>query len=521
MSSNARTHTHPIPLAMLASLGLATAAHAAPFDPKVEVDFTAVPAGAASVVHLLVELDVPRGEATATRPPVNLGLVIDRSGSMDERGKIEYAREAALQLVRALAPTDRLALVVYDHQVQTLWPLRPVGPAREELLRTIQKIEPRGSTNLASGLGQGIFELSGHVAEGTVSRVVLLTDGLANQGIVDPAQIAEIARAGKKKGVRTTAMGLGAQYDEDLLEAIAESGGGRYAFIEHPNQMARLFADELTTLQTAVAKNVTMKLDAADRATKVEVLGWVAKSDGKRTTIEQEDLYAGEKRSVLVRIELAPGVEGDFRLGTLLVEYTPIGTGPAAQKQAFEKEIQLTATPNVDEVAKSRNARVAAEAELILADREQVALLRDYQRGDETEAKRKLGALEEKLVKSNETLKDKRIAKKLEALKLETTKMAQANQSATAKSIYLKKGKMIGTKAAKGKRGGWVLELGATGFEVERLQKALQERGHYAGALDGQLDADVAAAIEQYQKKEGLDPDGVAGPATLDRLGLY
>ncbi|MCK6549222.1 VWA domain-containing protein [Myxococcota bacterium] len=514
-----RTHTHPITVALVCAAGLVSSvAGAAPIEPKVETDLGAVLAGAPSVVHVLVELDVPRGEGGATRPPVNLGLVIDRSGSMEERGKIEYAREAAIQLVRALAPSDRLALVIYDHAVDTVWPARPVGPAREQLIRTIRGIETRGSTNLTAGMVRGIDELRAHVADGTVSRVVLLTDGLANQGIVEPAKIAELARAGKKQGVRVTAMGLGAQYDEDLLESIAESGGGRYAFIEHPSQMARLFADELAVLQTQTAKNVVVRWDAGDRATKVEVVGWAAKTEGKRTTIEQEDLYAGEKRALLLRVELAAGVEGDFRLGTLLVEWTAI---EGNEKKAFEKELQLVATPKIEVVDAARNARVVAEAELITADRDQVNLLGDYQRGDEAEARRKLGALEQKLAKSNEALKDKRIAKKLEALRLESTKMTEANASPTTKSIYLKKGKMIGKKAAKGKRAGWVLEKGAEGYEVERLQRALQERGLYAGAIDGQLDDDVAAAIEQYQKKEGLDPDGVAGPATLDRLGLY
>jgi len=190
-----------------------------------------------------------------------VALVLDRSGSMDG-SKITMARTAVTHAVRLLKPADHLAVVCYDDQIDTVLERTPASPEAKALVFTrLAGIEPRGSTNLSGGWLAGAHQLQ--PAESTsagVKRVLLLTDGLANAGEVDPQALAATAARLRAEGITTSTFGIGADFDEELLARLATQGGGHFYYIETARQIPDVFASELGETLDVVARDVVFEV---------------------------------------------------------------------------------------------------------------------------------------------------------------------------------------------------------------------------------------------------------------------
>lgn len=491
---------------------------------KVELSQTQVLAGGTRVVYARLALEgiAPRPNDTRERPPLNVSLVLDRSGSMADEGKIDYLRRAASFAVDRLERQDTVSVVEYDDQITLLWPARRVSDTAE-LKSLIARLEPRGSTNLAGGMQRGIDEartaLSGTSGKaGTLTRVVLMSDGLANTGITDPQEIAGLVRQARQAGIRVSALGLGRDYDEDLMQAIAENGGGRYYYIEHPSQMARVFQDELGTLADTCARELNIVFSGKATVRKAEIVGYDDAGSSRDTSRSLEDLYAGEKRTILLRLEIEAPASGNLDVGRLALAWRDARTGARGQ---LSQDLSLEVTGDRRAAETSRNRDVAAEAELAESDRVQKDQVKLYQEGRHAEARRNLDALANDLEGKNIELQDERVRRKIEALRVENRQMATAAASPVAQKDYLKASKQRLYQAKSGKRSGFALQPGDRGREVEQLQEALRKAGAYKGPIDGIYDDDVSKAVEAYQKANSLGIDGIAGAGTMDSLGLY
>jgi Ca-activated chloride channel family protein len=194
-----------------------------------------------SLRELMLNLKIKGKEAQLKeRTPVNLVLVIDRSGSMGDKGKIEYAREAAKQIIAGLGKEDRLAVVAYSTDVELLYPIQLLTD-KDKASSVVSALYPTDSTNLSGGLVMGIEQLDSVKRDGYVNRVILLSDGLANAGITDIGELGRVASRASEKGIHITTMGLGVDYDENLMMNLAEHGAGNYYFIESPTQLTGIF----------------------------------------------------------------------------------------------------------------------------------------------------------------------------------------------------------------------------------------------------------------------------------------
>jgi len=204
-------------------------------------------------VGMLVTLS---GEAPAGRRPINVALVLDRSGSMSGP-PLDAAKEAAARFTSFLTAQDRLSIVAFDDHVRTIFGPAPAGDP--SALQAIARVCEGGSTNLSGGWLKGIKLVEKGLVEGT-NRVVLLTDGQANAGITDTGKLVDLARSSAARRVSTTCIGFGAGFNERLLEPMAEAGSGNYWYVESHDQMAAIFQGEIEGLVALAAQNVELEV---------------------------------------------------------------------------------------------------------------------------------------------------------------------------------------------------------------------------------------------------------------------
>jgi Ca-activated chloride channel family protein len=224
-------------LALAAAL-LAAAAGAPAAEIRVQASFDNAYVYASSPDDRYLEIEVAAPDAPALRrverrPPLNIALVIDKSGSMAEARKIDYVKEAARALVAQLEYGDRFAIVTYDDGVQVPLPSQALED-RRAALRVIDQIWPGGATNLGGGLLEGYRQVRSRFNPDGVNRVLLLSDGLANRGVTSPDELSGAAWREGEGGVSLTTFGVGLEFNEDLLAGLAESGRGTYYYIDQP-----------------------------------------------------------------------------------------------------------------------------------------------------------------------------------------------------------------------------------------------------------------------------------------------
>lgn len=267
-------------------------------DPKVLLDQR-------GDTYVAVGLEARTLDGRNERPAVRMALVVDHSGSM-AGAKLEQVKRAAQGVAARLGDQDQVALIQYDDSVQVLVPMAPlVGPGRTRVQAAIEAIQPGGSTNLHGGLEAGRDQALAGLKGAGINRVLLLSDGLANTGVVAPAAIAATAQQAADRGVRISTVGVGLDYNEDLMEAIAENGRGQYSFVDNVGDMEKVFASELGALQSTVARQVAVRIEpAADGVAVVQVLGYESRREGNALVVSMADLFGGDRRQLLVKVRL-------------------------------------------------------------------------------------------------------------------------------------------------------------------------------------------------------------------------
>ncbi|MFY0574480.1 vWA domain-containing protein [Cystobacter fuscus] len=252
--------------------------------------------------ELFATVDITGSEVPgARRLPVNLALVIDRSTSM--RGyKLQQARQAARQLVSLLREDDWLAIVHYGSDVRGLGGL-PATPAnRERMLQFIDDIWDDGGTNISAGLQEGRAQVRASRCTGCVERIILLSDGQPTEGLTEDEQLSTLVRDIRTGGITVSAIGVGTDFNEDLMQGFAELGAGAYGFLEDAAQLGTLFQKDLKQASTSVARDVALSFTLPQGVRLEEMLGYRFQQEGRRVTVRLPDFSSGQTERVVARL---------------------------------------------------------------------------------------------------------------------------------------------------------------------------------------------------------------------------
>lgn len=314
------------------------------------------------------------------RPPLNVALVIDRSGSMSEDEKLANARRAALKLVSELRPEDTFALIAFDDRAQTLIPAQR-ALNRHKIEAAISALKPGGGTNIFAGLTLGYREVAKHTRPEGVNRVILLSDGEVTAGIKDPQAFHRLVASEVESDIQTTSVGLGLEFNEQLMLAIATDGRGNYHFIKNGADTQSVFARELDELSHVVAKAVRLRINLAPGIGLVRVLGaktldaneaGAAKAEERRidarvaeelgiTSDRQHekdepgikllipDFYRGDNHIVMLELSVPPGV-GKRRVADVFLKYKDLTTSRNCRQKTMA---EIEYTPNRAEMIAS------------------------------------------------------------------------------------------------------------------------------------------------------------------------
>jgi Ca-activated chloride channel homolog len=236
--------------------------------------------------------------------PVNLALVIDKSGSMADVDKMSRVKSALLTLVSQLRETDTLSIVVFDTGAQVLLPAQSLGN-RRTVRRLIDEIEPGGSTNMHAGLMLGYREARKNYRKDATNRVILLTDGIANQGVIAPEKITQDSLRFNDQGIDLSTIGVGLDLNKDLLRQLAKSGRGLFHFVEDAQDIEKVFVAELQSLVSPVASEPNVEIDYDSDLELAQLYGYEPRLRNYGMTLRLDNMNHGLTQVILLRFRLA------------------------------------------------------------------------------------------------------------------------------------------------------------------------------------------------------------------------
>lgn len=296
---------------------------AGPLTVTADLDYEALVDGESTARNLVITVRGANDDTTRARTPVDLAVVVDTSGSMNDEGKFADARRAVHALAEQLTDVDRLALVTFSSFTSSpvaLGRATESGPLAASLL---DRTTPGGSTYLSGGLNSGFAALASvaNVA-GRVHRVLLMTDGRANQGIIDTAGLSELARS--HDGVSVSTIGMGLDYDEGMLAAVADAGGGEYHYVGAGTDLAAVYASEIASASSVVATNVDVDIALPDGVHADRALSWTSRPADLGLAVRIGDLSAGQTRTIVIPVTVDASFTGNLA-SVKVIGQTPDG----------------------------------------------------------------------------------------------------------------------------------------------------------------------------------------------------
>jgi Ca-activated chloride channel family protein len=316
-----------------------------------------------------------RLESKDRRAPVNVAIVLDKSGSMQGE-KIAKARDAAIAAIERLGSRDIVSVVAYDSTVTVMVPATRLTD-KESVVQQIRRIEADGSTALFAGVSKGAEELRKFLDKDRVNRVILLSDGLANVGPQSPSELGALGASLMKEGISVSTMGLGLDYNEDLMTKLAQNSGGNHVFIEQADDLVRVFNHEFNDVLSVVAQEVAIEIRVADGVRPVRALNVDAEINGQQVIVQMNQLYSEQEKYVMLEVEVPATRAGKSReVAEVRVSYANLQTKTTDR---LTSAVSAYFTESLAEVEQKLNTYVCAAAVLQISNAQNklATLLRD------------------------------------------------------------------------------------------------------------------------------------------------
>jgi len=309
------------------------------------------------------------------RAPVNIAIVIDKSGSMSGE-KIAKAKDAAIMAIDRLNCNDIISIVTYDSRVNVLVPATKVAD-KEMIFRRIRDIRADGRTALYDGVSKGAKELKKFISDNRVNRLVLLSDGLANVGPQSPTELGRLGASLIEDGISVTTIGLGLGYNEDLMTQLAYKSDGGHYFAENACELSEVFDSEFGRALSVVAQEIQIKIRCARGIRPVRLLGRQGRVEGQNVEVFINHLYGEHEKFVMLEVEV-PGTASEHKrkIAAVNVSYSNLKTH-MTEKLSSQVEVDFSNSEGLIERKTNRDV-MADVVELIATERNELALkLRD------------------------------------------------------------------------------------------------------------------------------------------------
>lgn len=362
-------------IAGLAAISLpAIPATASDITIRTELGQDAYYVGADNKTYLRIDLEGAR-HRDAPRTPVNIAIVIDKSGSMNG-SKIAQAKEAAIMAVESLGRDDYVSIITYSDRVDVLIPSTRVAN-HTEFRHRIRSIRSHGRTALYAGTKRGINELEEFLDDNRVNRVILLSDGLANVGPSKPADLEALGRMAAGKGISITTIGLGLGFNEDLMTRLAYASDGNHAFVRNERDLVDIFNKEFGDVLSVVAQDVDIIIECEIGFVPRRVLGRDARISGQKIRLSMNQLYAAQEKHIIVEIDVTGRARpGKSPLAHVIVDYRSM---KQKSRQKIERRASINFTDEKTRADRSVNKRVMSSVieQIATARNERAVTLRD------------------------------------------------------------------------------------------------------------------------------------------------
>ena len=324
---------------------------------------------------------------TNKRVPLNLAIVIDRSGSMGG-DCIEKAREAAIFAVNLLNEEDTLSIVAYDNEAEVIVPASKVKDKQKIIQLINKKVIAGGGTALFAGLSKGIKQVENQLTKDKVNRIILLSDGQANVGPSSVNELSELAIIAAKKNIAITTMGIGSGYNELLMSSIASYSDGNHVFVNNSSELENVFVHEFTDVMSTVAQDVVITIQLKEGVKPVRLLGRDGVIKGNKVTVKMNQLFSNQEKYVLLEVLPEEGKVGQSKtLAEIDLKYDNLLVNKAEHETQL---VSIAYTDNKKLVQDSISQDVLAESEIqkvTIANEEALSL---YDKGMHAEAEEML-----------------------------------------------------------------------------------------------------------------------------------
>lgn len=347
-------------------------------------------------LDVVVRITVPEIKTNQKRPMLNLGLVVDRSGSM-HGDKIEYARQAAIYGVQQLVESDRISVTIYDDKVEVIIPSQQVKN-KSDIINRIKRIQPDGMTALYDGWLEGATQVSKHLQPESLNRVILLSDGLANVGETNPDVIGNDVHGLSKRGVSTTTMGIGDDFNEDLMQGIALSGDGNYYYIQNPDQLPNIFNAELQGIMATIGQRVSLGIRTFAGVELVDVFNDLEKTEYGNYKLP--NLIAGNEFDMVLRLKVPAMVKAEGLVNFRLA----YDDSETKSRKVSHHKLLLPVVNSAELNDYPFNEEVRAKVARLMASRAKEEAIKSLDRGDFAGTKERLQMARQEMMDSGISL---------------------------------------------------------------------------------------------------------------------